>query len=104
MSEFVSVAKVAELKEGSAKCVEVKGRLIALFLDQGQVHAIDDTCPHMGAPLSEGNLEGGVVTCSWHGWRFCIKDGSWADSPGSPGVGSYPAKVEGPDVLVEVNW
>lgn len=104
MAEFVPVAKVDELRSRQSMAVEVRGRMIALFARGEEVFAIDDSCPHMGGPLSEGFVDGDVVTCGWHGWRFCVKDGSWADSPGSPGVGSYPTRIEGSDVLVEVNW
>lgn len=104
MSQYVPVAKFAELAEGKGRCVEVKGRLIALFRQGDAVHAIDDCCPHMGAPLSDGHVQDGIVRCGWHGWRFSILNGDWADVPGSPGVISYPTKIEGPDVFVAVTW
>ena len=70
-----------ELPAGEGFTVKVDGRLIALFGHAGEHYAIDDVCPHMGASLSGGCLENGIVTCPWHGWRFRLADGAWADNP-----------------------
>jgi nitrite reductase (NADH) small subunit/3-phenylpropionate/trans-cinnamate dioxygenase ferredoxin subunit len=104
MAEFVPVARIAELKPGVGRAVEVKSRLLALFLIDDRVHAIDDTCPHMGGPLSEGGLTGTVVMCPWHAWRFDVCDGTWVDTNKPNGVGCYETKIENGDVLIHVNW
>ena len=85
--------------------VEVKGRLLALFLLDGKPCAIDDSCPHMGASLGDGSVHDGIVMCPWHAWRFRLSDGVWADAPKSgQKVNCYAAKVEEGKVLVEVDW
>jgi nitrite reductase (NADH) small subunit/3-phenylpropionate/trans-cinnamate dioxygenase ferredoxin subunit len=81
MSEFVTVAKVGEIGEGSSRVATVGDRLVAVFLSEGTYHAIDDLCPHMGASLADGALQAGVVTCPWHAWRFDVRDGRWCDNP-----------------------
>lgn len=101
MSEFHTVCKVEELPEGEAKAVQVNNTIIAVFCDQGEYHAIDDTCPHMGASLCGGHLENGVVTCPWHAWRFSIKDGTWMDNKKLK-IGSYPVRVEDGEIQVSV--
>ena len=101
--QFIPVAPVSDLVEGKGKAYEVKGRLIAFFLRNGQVHAIDDACPHMGASLADGNLCGDLVSCQWHGWRFNITNGVWADAPKIK-IGSYPVKVENGVVFLSINW
>ena len=63
MSEFHTVCRAGEVPEGAGKTVSVGDKLIALFRDGGQYYAIDDCCPHMGASLGDGYVEGGVVTC-----------------------------------------
>jgi nitrite reductase/ring-hydroxylating ferredoxin subunit/NTP pyrophosphatase (non-canonical NTP hydrolase) len=78
---FVGVCDVGELPEGAARTVEANGRTIAVFNCGGQLYAIDDLCPHMGASLAAGHVEGCVVTCPWHAWRFDVRDGSWCDNP-----------------------
>jgi nitrite reductase (NADH) small subunit/3-phenylpropionate/trans-cinnamate dioxygenase ferredoxin subunit len=101
MSEFRRVCQVGEVHEGEGKTVEVDGKLIALFCVGGQYHAIDDVCPHMGASLSDGYVENGIVTCPWHAWRFRLADGAWADNPRIK-IGSYLVRVEGDAVQVAV--
>ncbi|HTU89079.1 MAG TPA: nitrite reductase small subunit NirD [Gemmataceae bacterium] len=97
-----TVCRIGELADGEGKTVTVGGRLIAVFHVQGQYHAIDDTCPHMGASLSGGYVEEGVVTCPWHAWRFRLCDGVWADNPRIK-IGSYVVRIEGEAVQVRVD-
>lgn len=103
MASFVPVARRADVQEGKGLAVEVKGRLIALFLYAGAVYAIDDLCPHMGASLAASRLCDDVVTCCWHGWRFRVTDGTWMDNPRSK-TRAYTTKVEGDAIFVEVTW
>ena len=101
MSEFQTVCRVGEVAEGEGKTVVVGNKLIAIFLDRGQYYAIDDMCPHMGSSLSGGYVEGGIVTCPWHAWRFRLNDGAWADSPRVK-IGCYAVQVVGDEVQVQV--
>jgi|SRR5688572_16317503 len=77
---FLAVAKSGDLPEGGALAVEVGRRSVALFRSRGRVFALDDTCPHSGGPLSEGEVEDGTVTCPWHGARFALENGR-SESP-----------------------
>jgi NAD(P)H-dependent nitrite reductase small subunit len=101
MAEFHTVCKVTELPAGEGKTVVVGEKIIAVFRQGDEVFAIDDFCPHMGASLSGGYVEGNIVTCPWHGWRFRITDGVWADNPRIK-IGCFRARVVGDDVQVEV--
>ena len=101
MAAFHSVCGVGEIAEGEGKTVVVGKKLIAVFLYNGQYYAIDDCCPHMGASLSTGWVEQGVVTCCWHAWRFRLSDGAWADNPRLK-IGCYPVRVVGDEIQVEV--
>lgn len=91
--------RVGELADGEGKTVTLGGKLIAVFHTQGQYQAIDDTCPHMGASLSGGYVEDGIVTCPWHAWRFRLCNGVWADNPRIK-IASYPTRVEGDAVQI----
>ena len=102
MSKFVKVATTNELAPGQAKKVEVDGKVIALFALEGGYHAIDDTCPHRGGPLSEGPVEGEAVMCPWHGSTFNVKSGDVLTPPARTGVSSYRVRVTGSDIEVEV--
>jgi nitrite reductase (NADH) small subunit len=82
MAEFVTVAKVGEIRPGWAKTVELDGVPVAVFNLGDRYCAINDTCPHAGGPLSEGALEGdSVVVCPWHGWSFDLHSGKCVALP-----------------------
>jgi nitrite reductase/ring-hydroxylating ferredoxin subunit len=102
MAQFIKVANTADLASGEARCVEVAGKKIALFNLEGSFYAIDDTCTHRGGPLSEGELSGDEVTCPWHGAVYNVKTGTVLGPPAPRGVASYPVRVQGSDVEVEV--
>ena len=98
MAKFLKVATTGELAPGQAKRVEVDGKVIALFNLEGSYHAIDDTCPHRGGPLSKGPVDGEVVTCPWHGSKFNVKSGDVLTPPARTGVSSYRIRVSGSDI------
>lgn len=83
MSEFQTVAHVGDIPEGEGRAFCVSGKMVAVFLTNGEYSAINDLCPHMGASLASGYVEEGGVTCPWHAWRFCVKSGIWLDNPNS---------------------
>ncbi len=103
MPDFLSVAKVGDIPEGEGRAFPVNGRLIAIFYVDGEYSAVDDICPHMGASLSVGHVEDKVVTCPWHAWRFCIKEGTWSDNPNSKlKLDCFQVRIEGEDIQLEV--
>lgn len=99
MSQFVTVAKVGDIPEGSGQAYPVNGRMVAVFCLEGQYYAIDDFCPHMGASLAGGHVENGIVTCPWHAWRFQICDGTWRDNP-KVKIDSFAVRVVGDEIQV----
>ena len=99
MADWQKVATVAEIVVGTGKEVVIGGRIVALFNVDGQVHAMDGICAHQGGPLAKGKLDGTVVTCPWHGWRFDVTTGSCMNNPSSK-VEAYQVKIEGNDVKV----
>jgi nitrite reductase (NADH) small subunit/3-phenylpropionate/trans-cinnamate dioxygenase ferredoxin subunit len=99
MTEFVTVTKVGSIEEGRGVAFAVRGKMIAVFNEGGEYHAINDFCPHMGASLAEGHLEEGVVTCPWHAWRFRVCDGTWCDNPVIK-TDAYEVRIEGDQIQV----
>lgn len=75
MPDYVTVASVSDVPPGSGKVVEAGGRLLALFNVDGDFYALDNTCLHRGGPVGEGDLEGTVVTCPWHGFQYDVTTG-----------------------------
>jgi nitrite reductase (NADH) small subunit/3-phenylpropionate/trans-cinnamate dioxygenase ferredoxin subunit len=101
MAEFHTIGQTADIPEGEARVVEINGKLIAVFHQQGQFYALDDVCPHMGASLAAGEVKDGIVTCSWHAWRFRLSDGTWMNSP-KVKTGCYPVRVVDGEIQVQV--
>ncbi len=99
MGKLIPVCQVGDLQDGESIVVTVDGRNVAVFFSAGQYYAINDACPHAGSPLSDGHVEDGVVTCSWHGWRFRLADGAWADNPRVK-TACYPVQLDGTQVSV----
>jgi 3-phenylpropionate/trans-cinnamate dioxygenase ferredoxin subunit len=103
MAQFVKVGTTAEFSAlTGGKMVEAGGEALALFRLDGGYYAIGNTCPHRGGPLSQGMLSGHEVTCPWHGARFDIRTGAVLCPPAQEGIKSYPVRVNGEDVEVEV--
>lgn len=102
MGTYTKVAKTTDLQSGQGTLIEAGGRRVALFNVGGTFHAIDDTCTHRGGPLSEGNLAGNEVTCPWHGAVFDVTTGDVVSPPAQRGVASFPVRVQGDDVEVEI--
>jgi NAD(P)H-dependent nitrite reductase small subunit len=96
--EFVRVAHVAEVAEGTAMPVQVGGREVALFHVEGAFYALRNRCPHQGGPLCEGRIEGATVTCPWHAWTFKLSDGKMV--AGFSRVDTYDVRVEDGQVAV----
>lgn len=99
MPEFVEVANVADLPVGRAKSCAIPGRTIALYHTPHGFFATDNTCPHRGGPLGEGDLLGNEIVCPWHFWSFDVTTGEDCVDPYLRIV-THEVKVEGDRVLV----
>jgi 3-phenylpropionate/trans-cinnamate dioxygenase ferredoxin component len=116
MSDFVEIATKDELDDGIMKMATVEGREIMLARVGDEYYASDNRCPHMGGNLSQGTLEGTVITCPRHHSQFDLKDGHnirWTDWTGiklaigkvlrSPrALKTYEVKIEEDKILVQI--
>lgn len=100
MEELVTIGKKEDVSPGSGIVAEVKGQSLAVFNIDGSYYAIDNTCVHRGGPLGEGDLEGEVVACPWHGWEYNVKTGACINNT-SACVKSYPVLVEGAELRIK---
>jgi len=98
---FVEIAKASEVPLGRIKTAVVDGRTIALYHTLDGFFATDNTCPHRGGPLAEGDLSGNEITCPWHLWSFDLVSGA---CPGNPeiAVATHEVRIEGDSVLVRL--
>jgi len=79
--DFVDVGAPADFAEGKLARVEAAGMPVIVVRRGGALFAIAATCSHAGGPLDEGELRGDVVTCPWHGSRFCVTNGKVRGGP-----------------------
>jgi len=100
---FVRVAKVSEIPVGRVKVVEVGDEEVALCNVQGEILAIANVCTHDNGPLAIGYLLGDEIECPRHGARFSVRDGSVKSLPAVAPLPTFTVKVEGGDVLVDVD-
>jgi nitrite reductase/ring-hydroxylating ferredoxin subunit len=100
MPSFERVASADEAREASPQVVRVGGRTVGLFHHEGAFYAIDNRCPHMGFPLSDGTVEDGILTCPWHHARFELSCGDTFD-PFADDVTTFPVEVRDGDVYVD---
>jgi nitrite reductase (NADH) small subunit len=97
----VTVAKVGDVPEGEGRVVEAAGKVLALFNVAGSYYAVDNTCPHRGGPLGEGELEGRTVRCPWHAWGWDVGTGANVNNP-AVSIACYPVSVDAGAIMVEM--
>lgn len=99
-TRYVTVANVDKIPPGTCRTVEVEGMFLALCNVNGTFLAVDNTCPHAGGPLGEGSLDGDVLECPWHGWRFNVRTGERPNNP-EIHVTCVAVRVRGEDVQIK---
>ena len=102
VAQFVKAAKTNEVSPGNCVSVKLDGNFIGIHNVDGQYYAMDNICPHVGGILHAGGQEDGIVVCPIHQWKFNVKTGQciW---PGKCALATYPLKVNGGDILVDVD-
>ncbi len=102
MANYVEAADLEQLPPGRGTTVSIEGKEIALFNVDGTVYAIDDACLHHGVSLGLSKLEGNIITCRGHGWKYDVTTGSTYPVPGI-GVAAYPVKVVDGKIMVAID-
>lgn len=102
MADWRKLATLNELSENAPRGVEVDGNPIGLFRVGDDVFALHDVCPHQYALLSSGYQEGEIVECPLHQAIFDVRTGEHLSPPAICGVRSYPVRIEGNDVMVDI--
>ena len=97
------VCKEDDLKPGQARSIMLLARPYAVFNVGGKLFGIEAACRHAKANLAAGKLEGNVVECFMHGWRYDVTTGEClTESYGQ--VRTYPVKSEGGFVWIGMEW
>lgn len=98
---FLRAAKKAEVPAGTIREFQLDGKTVAVANVGGKLFAINNVCLHRGGPLGQGELDGQIVTCPWHGWRYDVTNGKLVTNP-AVGVETYPIEVRGDDIFVDI--
>jgi len=98
----ILAGKTSDIPPGKMLKVSSNGKEILVANMDGKYFAMDDTCTHKGASLSEGTLEGSTVTCPWHGSTWDCKTGKLMDfATKLKDLASYKVAVESDSVFIE---
>ena len=97
-----SLCEMSEVPEGMCKAFKINGRGVALFNVDGTYYATQDFCRHKGGSLGKGKLEGTVVVCPLHGWRFDVISGDCLTQPHCKKLARFPTSVEAGEIMVEL--
>jgi nitrite reductase/ring-hydroxylating ferredoxin subunit/uncharacterized membrane protein len=98
--DFTAVLRDDQLTEGQPQRVVAADIPVMLVRQGGQIHALAETCSHLGGPLSEGTLQDGSIVCPWHASRFALADGRVLDGPATFPQPCYQTRVR--DGQIEV--
>lgn len=103
MSDFKTVCRVDDIPEGESRLFVIDDTMVGVFHVEGEFYALHNECPHAGASLAHGLIEGDTVRCRIHHWRFCIKDGTYLDRD-QPGLNAntIAVRVKGSEVQVGI--
>lgn len=102
MSEWIRLCAANEAPQ-PGEVVEVNAGSTPLCLANidGQLHALDNVCPHRQGPLGQGWIEGHAVVCPWHAWAFDVTSGI-CDEPERAQVKVFPVLVQDGGISVDL--
>lgn len=103
MPTRLELCKAEDVAAGTALRVEAGDVTVAVFNIEGAFYVTDDACTHGPGSLSEGYIDGDVVECNFHNGQFDIKTGEVVSPPCMIPVKTYPARIEGGMVVIEVD-
>ena len=101
-SSWVDALSADDLPVDDVKGIAVAGRDIAVYTVDGEVYATDNLCTHGRARLCDGFLDGHLIECPLHQGQFDVRDGQPACAPVTEALRSYPVRIEGRRVLVQL--
>ena len=95
-------ATLDELENDAVIGVTLGGAQLALYKLDGEYYATDNMCTHAFAYLSDGWVEDGKIECPLHQGQFDIRTGQALCAPLTKAIATYPVRIDGTDLLVDV--
>ena len=101
-ANWIELAAVDAIPEDDVIGIDAGGKSFALYMVESEVYATDNICTHGNARLCDGFLEGHEIECPLHQGKFDIRNGKAMCAPLTEDVKTYPVKIEGDRVFVEI--
>lgn len=98
--QWIRVCEQRELAPGERRVVEGPDIDILVVNADGVILAVVDECSHQELPISDGPLNGDIITCPWHGADFCLRDGEALSAPAYEPIDCYDIRVENDIIYV----
>ena len=102
MNEWTTVCRREQVNADNPLGAEVDGTAVGIYEVEGQLHALEDICPHASANLSEGFIEGCEVECPLHAAVFDIPSGKYLRGEICRDLRVFPVRVVGIDIQVQI--
>ena len=100
MEDWIKVATLEECPPGSLRSVMVGMEPVVLANVDGTIHAVVDRCSHEDLPLSDGELEGDILVCQYHGARFDVASGAPRGLPAVKPVKTFPVEIREDEIYI----
>ena len=99
-SEWIYAGEASAVTEDVPLSVKIGDVPVGVYAASGSLHALEDTCPHADALLSQGFVDGDHVECPLHGALFHIPTGKCKKGPATRDLIRFEVKVEGSKIMV----
>jgi len=101
MEGYVKIGQISDFLPGKLKKVQVGGEDLVAVNIGGKVYAITAKCTHRGGPLDEGELDGNIIVCPWHGGQFDVTTGRVVSPPPVRDETVFDVQIQGTEVLAK---
>jgi len=98
---FCDAGPADAIPEGGGVVVQVNGEAVFVCNAEGQLHAMNNACPHAEAPLSAGRIRGGTIMCTAHGARFDLKTGQPLGAAFCGALTLREVRIEGERIMIK---
>lgn len=104
MPDWNDIANADDLPSGGRLCTQVGDKPIVVVNTEMGLYAVANQCPHAGRPMEDGEVQGLVITCPYHGYAYNLRNGKNLDFPEfEPPIPTYPVRIEAGKVQVAVS-
>jgi 3-phenylpropionate/trans-cinnamate dioxygenase ferredoxin component len=99
---YLKLCAISDVPADGMRQFDLRGREFLVAGLEGRFYCLDGRCTHAGAPLSEGTLNGNILTCPWHYSRFDITTGAVIRGPSKDPLTPYKIKMENGQIFIDL--